>query len=94
MQKYRLSTFCQAVSLHCMFSKIYNILHYRGILKIDTNADTATELNVNLLPQQGYNMWEPCAIALDGCIYFMPHSACCIMKIDPNNNDAYQVSET
>ena len=87
MQKYRLSTFCQAVSLHCMFSKIYNILHYRGILKIDTNADTATELNVNLLPQQGYNMWEPCAIALDGCIYFMPHSARRIMKIDPNNND-------
>ena len=48
----------------------------RGILKIDTNADTATELNVNLLPQQGYNMWESCAVALDGCIYFMPHRRC------------------
>ena len=38
----------------------------RGILKIDTNTDTATALNVNLLPERGYYMWESCALALDG----------------------------
>ena len=60
----------------------------RGILKIDTNTDTATELDVNLLPERGDDMWESCAVALDGCIYFMPLDARRIMKIDPNNNDA------
>ena len=60
-----------------------------GILKIDTNTDDVTELNANLLPEQGdYKMWMSCAAALDGCIYFMPSSARRIMKIDPNNNDA------
>ena len=58
----------------------------RGILKIDTNTDTATELNRNLLPEQG--VWASCAAALDGCIYFMPTRARRIMKLDPNNNDA------
>ena len=60
----------------------------RGILKIDTNTDNVTELDRNLFPEQGYYMWESCAAALDGCIYFMPSNACCIMKLDPNNNDA------
>ena len=62
---------------------------YRGILKIDTNTDTVTELDVNLLPEQGDdNMWASCAAALDGCIYFMPADANRIMKLDSNNNDA------
>ena len=60
----------------------------RGILKIDTNTDNVTELNVNLLPQQGLYLWHSCALALDGCLYFMPDSAICIMKIDPNNGDS------
>ena len=60
----------------------------RGILKIDTNTNTVTELNVNLLPERGSEMWLSCAAALDGCIYFMPCDARCIMKINPNNNDA------
>ena len=60
----------------------------RGILKIDTNTDDVTELNRNLLPEQGYILWLSCAAALDGCIYFMPRMARRIMKLDPNNNDA------
>ena len=59
-----------------------------GILKIDTNTDTVTELDVNLLPERGDDMWKSCAAALDGCIYFIPADARRIMKLDPNNNDA------
>ena len=60
-----------------------------GILKIDTNTDTVTELDVNLLPERGDYRWRSCCAAtLDGCIYFIPSNACCIMKLDPNNNDA------
>ena len=50
----------------------------RGIvLKIDTNTDTdtcnVTELDINLLPEENWGlMWYSCAVALDGCIYFMP----------------------
>ena len=33
-------------------------------------------------------LWTSCAVALDGCIYFMPHNARRLMKLDPNNNDA------
>ena len=33
-------------------------------------------------------MRASCAAALDGCIYFMPYNARCIMKLDPNNGDA------
>jgi hypothetical protein len=60
----------------------------RGILKIDTNTDNVTELDANLLPERGHGMWASCALALDGCIYFMPHNANHMMKLDPNNNDA------
>ena len=60
----------------------------RGILKIDTNTDNVTELDANLLPEQGDHMWVSCAVAVDGCIYFMPRAARQIMKLDPNNNDA------
>ena len=59
----------------------------RGILKIDTNTDNVTELNVNLFPERGNRLWMSCAAALDGCIYFMPGFASHIMKLDPNNND-------
>ena len=61
----------------------------RGILKIDTNTDDVTELDVNLLPEQGDgDMWASCALAIDGCMYFMPAHARRIMKLDPNNGDA------
>ena len=63
----------------------------RGILKIDTNTDTVTELNANLLPEQGASMWDSCAAALDGCIDFMPQWARRIMKLDPNNIDAISI---
>ena len=33
-------------------------------------------------------MWESCALALDGSIYFMPSNANRIMKLDPNHDDA------
>ena len=59
----------------------------RGILKIDTNTDTATELDVNLLPEQGGAV-SCAAAALDGCIYFISFFADHIMKLDQNNNDA------
>ena len=61
---------------------------YHGILTIDTNIDTVTELDANLLTQRGDYMWTSCAAALDGCVYFMPRNARRIMKLDPNNNDA------
>ena len=60
----------------------------RGILKIDSNTDTVTVLDFNLLPGQGRCTWLSCAAALDGCIYFMPYMASRIIKLDPNNNDA------
>ena len=42
-----------------------------------------------MLPEQGSGlMWKSRVAALDECIYCMPGSGCCIMKIDPNNNDA------
>ena len=65
----------------------YNSLT-NGILKIDTNTDNVTVLDINFLPEQDYYMWVSCAAALDGCIYFMPYMARRIMKLDPNNNDA------
>ena len=52
----------------------------RGILKIDTNTDNVPELDRNLLTS--------CALAVDGCIYFMPFNALRFMKLNPNNNDA------
>ena len=58
-----------------------------GILKIDTNTDMVTKLDANLLPDRGHSMWASCALALDGCIYFMPCCANRIMKLDPNNSD-------
>ena len=64
---------------------------FNGILKIDTNTDTVTELDANLLPERNYCWycyWQSCALPLDGCIYFMPCGVSHIMKLDPNNNDA------
>ena len=61
--------------------------NHHGILKIDTNTDTVTVLDANLLPERGGLMWKSCAVALDGCIYFMPRDARRIMKLDPHNND-------
>ena len=59
-----------------------------GILKIDTSDDTVTVLDVNLLSNRGNEIWTSCAVALDGCVYFMPDLARRIMKLDPNNGDA------
>ena len=42
---------------------------HTGILKIDTNSDNVTELDANLLPEDGgCVMWASCAAAVDGCI--------------------------
>ena len=60
----------------------------RGILKIDTNTDTVTELDANLLPERDNNKWLSCAAAPDGCVYCMPATASHILKVDPNNEDA------
>ena len=66
-----------------------------GILAaIDTNTDTVTELDRNILPERGGDeddgimMWESRVAACDGFIYFMHHDARRIMKLDPYNNDA------
>ena len=59
-----------------------------GILKIETNTDTVTELDGNLIPERAHNNHVSCATALDGCIYFMPSRARRNMKLDPNDNDA------
>ena len=77
-----------------------NIRH-GSILKIDTNTDNVTELDVNIFPHKlrcviymsraftfDGCMWASCAAALDGCIYFMPYDEGRIMKLDPNNGDA------
>ena len=67
---------------------------HRGILKIDTNTDNVTELDRNLLPERGqYYMWASCAAALDGCIYFMPHNARRIMKLDPKSDAMTSVGD-
>ena len=63
----------------------------RGILKIDTNTDTVTELDRNLFQKMVIICGDhvlSCAAALDGCIYFMPCRARRIIKLDPNNNYA------
>ena len=45
-------------------------------------------MNANLLPEEVIlYMWASCAVALDGCIYFMPYNADRIINLDPNNND-------
>ena len=67
-----------------IYSALYN--SRRGILKIDTNTDNVTELDRNLLPER--HDLISCALALDGCIYFMPECGRRIMKLDPNNGDA------
>ena len=64
----------------------------RGILKIDTNTDDVTEDDIHPYPEDEPHedsnaMWVSCAVALDGCIYFMPYGALRIMKLDPNNDD-------
>ena len=61
---------------------------YRGILKINTNTDNVTELDINFPERGGSNKWLSCDLALDGCIYFMPNNARRIFKLDPNNGDA------
>lgn len=58
------------------------------VLKIDTNTDTVTELDVEL-PESDQSgcMWTPSgALALDGFIYFMPNKARRIMKLDPKDD--------
>ena len=44
--------------------------------------------NIDLLPEQGLDMWYSCAAAPDGYICFMPTDAHRIMKVDPNNGYA------
>ena len=76
--------------IYCLPSRGSN---HRGILKIDTNTDTAIELDRNILPGRGCCMWVSCAAALDGCIYFMPWHARRILKLDPMNNVAICVGD-
>ena len=61
-----------------------------GVLKIDTNTDDVTELDLDRLPEQGRGTkWKSCALHPDGCIYFIPHGARRIMKLDLNNYEAF-----
>jgi hypothetical protein len=64
------------------------------ILKIDTVNGTVTLLDTEL-PEIGnmVGMWRSGALALDGCIYFMPYNACRILKFNPEDESAASVGE-
>ena len=60
----------------------------RGILKIDTNTDTATELNSNLLLERGEDLWISCAAALARWMHLLHALSCSSyheVEIDANN---------
>jgi hypothetical protein len=66
-----------------------------GILKIDTiNGGTVTLLDTEL-PESGTGGWRWVwgALALDGCIYFMPGRARRILKFNPEDERAVSVGE-
>ena len=66
-----------------------------GILKIDTiNGGTVTLLDTEL-PESGTGGWRwvSGALALDGCIYFMPGRARRILKFNPEDERAVSVGE-
>ena len=65
-----------------------------GILKIDTVNETVTIVNVEEPPETSVlASWSPGALALDGCIYFMPCHARRILKFDPENESVASVGE-
>ena len=66
-----------------------------SVLKIDTNNSTVTLLNMRLPEQIGNASWISGALAMDGCIYFMPVGARCIKKLNPENGaDEFKYSGT
>ena len=67
-------------------------LNRRCILKIDTNTDTVTELDVEF-PEQLQFAWISGALALDGCIYYMPSRARRILKLDPSDDSLCSVGD-
>lgn len=75
-----------------------------GIMKIDTfNNDSITFINIDRLnipedlrregENRHWSKWAPGALALDGCIYFMPTLAGRILKIDPKNDKVTLVGD-
>jgi hypothetical protein len=56
------------------------------ILKIDTIHDTTAVLDAQGMPESNtIEIWISGALALDGCIYFMPCNARRILKLDTEN---------
>ncbi len=66
------------------------------ILKIDTTIESAILLDAKL-PEPNEDgtcsRWISGVLALDGCIYFMPHNARSILKIDPKNDAISSVGD-
>jgi hypothetical protein len=73
------------------------LLHSSGhgsnqILKIDTINGTVTFLDVILtLPGSGF--WDLGALAIDGCIYFMPSNATHLLKLNPDNDSVASIGD-
>jgi hypothetical protein len=63
-----------------------------SILKIDTIHGTVTLLHVRL-PETGPMLWASGALALDGCIYYMPAYAFHILKFNPEDNTVASVGD-
>jgi hypothetical protein len=56
------------------------------ILKIDTINGTTTVIDVQVPEPNKIERWISGALALDGCIYFMPYNARRTLKLDPEND--------
>ena len=68
----------------------------RGVLKIDTINGTVTLLDVELLRAGRWFCcsWDSGALAIDGCIYFMPgNNALRILKLNPENDTVSSVGQ-
>jgi hypothetical protein len=59
------------------------------ILKIDSINGTVTLLDA----ETGPGFWDSGALAIDGCIYFMPLNATHILKLNPENDSVASVGD-
>lgn len=65
-----------------------------SILKIDTNTDTVSVLNVELPEQTGACTWaSKGALGLDGCMYYMPINSKRILKFDPSDDSLATIGD-
>ena len=69
----------------CIYCLPFFYCRHFGILKIDTINGSVETLHVELPEGEGDAIasWAPSALAIDGCIYFMPSEARRILKLNP-----------